>query len=301
MNHHYIPQFYLRPWLGPDHKLQEFRRGYGGRIQSGRYGTKSTGYAVDLYTLAGTTPETRQNVEKYFMGLVDNSAVRARDMMLEDEIPRDQSTRHSWARFLMSLVLRNPEEISKFKERFGADLMTPDAELQARYENQKSPDDPPTLEEWLQQSDPTYSERSAIVAMTRLVENQNVLRLIRGMEWRVIDTSGFTRRLMTSDRPIAMTNGLGRYDGHCALPLSPTKLFLACTYVDFANGVCSTRTGKLIRSMNDAVIGQAKKYVYSLDRSSLAEVRRLMGKREPPSFIRGVPEDNLTSRTHNSL
>lgn len=301
MKHHYIPQFYLRPWLGDDHKLEEFRRGYRGRIEVGRYGTKSTGFAVDLYTLAGTTPDTRQNVEKYFMGLVDHSAVKARDMMLEGVIPTDESTRHSWARFLMSLILRNPEEISTFKERFGADLMTPDAELQARYESAKSPDDPPTLEEWLQLSDPTYSERSAIIAMTRLVENQNVLRLIRGMNWRVIDTRDRLRRLMTSDRPIVITNGLGRYDGHCALPLSPTKLFLACTCVDFAEELCRLRLGKMIRSVNDAVMGQARKYVYAVDRSPLSEVRKQMGKRDAPSFIRGVPEDYITTSVNVAI
>lgn len=301
MKHHYIPQFYLRPWLGEDRKLQEFRRGYQGRIEVGRYGTKSTGYAIDLYILAGATPDTRQNVEKYFMGFVDNSAVRARDMMLEGVIPKDPQTRHSWARFIMSLILRNPEEIAKFKLRFGADLMTPDAELQARYESAKSPDDPPTLEEWLQLSDSTYSERSAIIAMTRLVENQNVLRLIRGMDWRVIDTSNMTRRLMTSDRPIVMTNGLGRYDGHCALPLSPTRLFLACMCVDFAEELYRLPVGKLIRSVNDAVIGQARKYVYAIDRSNTGEVRRRMGQREAPSFIREVPENYLATQVNVSV
>jgi hypothetical protein len=34
------------------------------------------------------------------------------------------------------------------------------------------------------------------------------------------------KRLMTSDHPILMTNGLGGPDGHFALPISPIKLFL---------------------------------------------------------------------------
>lgn len=37
MKHHYIPQFYLRPWLGEDHKLEEFgREPYTGQIRSRR-------------------------------------------------------------------------------------------------------------------------------------------------------------------------------------------------------------------------------------------------------------------------
>lgn len=137
MKHHYIPQFYLRPWLGPDHKLQEFRRGHGGRIQVGRYGTKVTGYADDLYTLPGVTGETKHNVERYFMSSVDNAAVRAGDMMLEDRLPADPDTRHSWSRFLLSLVFRNPAEVAKFKRQHMENLLTTDPKFHRRFEENR--------------------------------------------------------------------------------------------------------------------------------------------------------------------
>lgn len=292
MNHHYIPQFYLRPWLGPDHKLQEFRRGYGGRIQIGRYGTKVTGCAKDLYTLPGVTEDTKQNVEKFFMSFVDNAAVKARDMMLNGEIPKDAETRHSWARFLISLVFRNPEEVGKFKREHRQNLLTPDADFQRQYAEKRRYSDPELFEDWMLLNDPTFFERESVLTMTRLMEHQNVLRLIRMMEWRVIDTSRMSRRLLTSDRPVMMSNGLAHYHGHYAIPLSPTKLFIGFRFRDFADEFCATPLGHIIRAVNHAAIGQAQKYVYGVDASLASEVRKQMGKLEPPSFVRDFQRRN---------
>jgi len=286
LNHHYIPQFYLRPWLGTDNKLQEFRRGYGGRIQVGRYGTKVTGCAEDLYTLPGVTEETKQNVEKFFMGFVDNAAVRARDMMLVDHIPTDTETRRSWARFLISLVFRNPEEVEKFKRQHRRNLLTPDPEFQREYAARRRDSDPELFEDWMLLNDPTYFERHSVLTLTHLMEHQNVLRLIRTMDWRVIDISRRSRRLMTSDRPVIMSNGLGRYEGHIGIPISPAKMFVGFRYGDYANQFCALPLGKIVRAVNEAVIGQAQKYVYALDSAHAADVRKNMGKREPPSFVR---------------
>lgn len=291
MKHHYIPQFYLRPWLGPDHKLQEFRRGYQGRIQTGRYGTESTGFEKDLYVLPGASEETKQNIEKQFMSVVDNEAVTARNMMLSGVIPRDPALRHSWARFVVSLIFRNPEELGKFKDDFRRRLLTPSPEFTARYEAAKAPDDPETMEEWISRRQPDRVERESIMAVARLIEHQNVLALLRTMDWRVVDTSRVTRRLMTSDRPVVMTGGMNRYDGHFGIPISPTRLFIAFTVSSYANRFCAASIGKIVRTVNEVVIGQARKYVYSVDASNAAEVRRRMGKLAAPSLIDNMARD----------
>lgn len=290
MKHHYIPQFYLRPWQGGDNRLQEFKRGYQNQVVSRRVFTKQTGYEPDLYTLPGATEETKQNVEKAFMALLDNEAVKARDMMLNDQIPADPKTRESWTRFVLSMVFRNPEEMEKFKVSFRNELRKPDAKIQAEYDRLKDPEDPATFEEWLMQNRPERVERSAILTMTNLVQRNNVNYLLRTMHWRVIDVSEVSRRLVTSDRPIMMSNGMVQYGGHFALPISPTKLFLACTTVQFANEFCSMATSKMVREVNKLVIGQGRKFVYAKDATQLTDVRQHMGKLPYPSFVR--PEQN---------
>lgn len=49
---------------------------------------------------------------------------------------------------------------------------------------------------------------------------------------------------------------------------------------DFGEWFRRMPTGKIVRSTNEAVIGQGRKYVCGLDGSNIAEVRRLMGKRD---------------------
>ncbi|MER9912131.1 DUF4238 domain-containing protein [Mesorhizobium sp. M0050] len=142
MDHHYIPQFYLRPWLGADHKLQEFRRGYGGWIQSGRYGTKVTGFEKNLYRVPGVTAATQHNVERIFMGMVDTRAADVRDMLLQGSVPNQPHLRHSWARFICSLLLRHPDSIHTFKERYRRDFNASNPRLQARYEEIRRKDFP---------------------------------------------------------------------------------------------------------------------------------------------------------------
>ncbi|WP_176538886.1 DUF4238 domain-containing protein [Rhizobium sp. J15] len=291
MKHHYIPQFYLRPWEGNDNRLQEFKRGYQNQVTTKRVFTKQTGYAPDLYTLPGATEETKQNVEKAFMALLDNEAVKARDMMLSGQIPADPKTRESWTRFVLSMVFRNPEEMAKFKESFCNELRKPDARIQAEYESLKAPGDPETFEEWLMTNRPARVERSAILVMTNLVQRNNVNYLLRTMHWRVIDISVVSRRLMTSDRPIMMSNGMVQYAGHFALPISPTKLFLACTTVQFADQFCAMPTGKMVREVNKLVVGQGRKFIYAQDAAQLSDVRQQMGRLPYPSFVRPERSD----------
>lgn len=285
MKHHYIPQFYLKQWEGADKKLEVYFRRGDKLIISTRVARKGTGYEIDLYKLPGVTPETEHQVESMFMALVDDEAVRVRDAMLKAVIPKDQQKRFAWARFILSLVVRNPEELKRFKVDYAKHILEPDPEFQARYAAMRKEGDPQLFEEWMVATDPTYGERQAVVTLTKLIEHQSVLRLFRTMHWRVIDTSRVSRRLLTSDRPVVMTNGMVQYQGHYALPISPTRLFLATTALQFADEFCALPVGKIVREVNRMVIGQARKFVYGLDGESIGEVRRGFGKLEPPSII----------------
>ncbi|WP_439896131.1 DUF4238 domain-containing protein [Rhizobium aegyptiacum] len=71
MKHHYIPKFYLLPWVSDeDGKLTEFRRLTNPHtqvqyIEDKRRGRNETGFEENLYTLPGTTKETKDNVKRY--------------------------------------------------------------------------------------------------------------------------------------------------------------------------------------------------------------------------------------------
>lgn len=285
MKHHYIPQFYLKQWEGADKKLEVFFRRGDGRIVSKRMFRKATGYAVDLYKAPGVTEDTAHLVETQFMQMVDDEAVKVRDRLLIPNIPTNPDLRVAWARFVLSLVMRNPEELESFKRGHSERLLAPSDEFQKMYADMRGPDDPELFEEWMVQFDATQPERSSIEALTGLIVNPSVLRLLSTMHWRILDTSSVSRRLMTSDRPVALTAGMVHYQGHYALPIGPTRLFLATTTIDFAEDIARIPVGKMVRTVNEMVIGQARKYVYAVDDRHLSDVRKGMGKMEPPSLL----------------
>lgn len=284
--HHYIPQFYLRPWLDTDDKLEEYGRvPPTNHIRSRRRGTKPTGFVYNLYTLPGTTEETKQNVERMFFGKVDADAAKVRDNMLAGA-PLTLPERYDWARFILSLVLRNPEEVQKMKESVNSIFDQPDAELQAKYLERRQPHEPATAEEAIRQQFPDAPDRSALLIGTQLIQNQNAMKTIAGMSWSVIRTDRASRRLITSDRPVVMTGGLLRLDGHICLPISPRHLFVACTLKPTMEGFLKAPKSKLVRESNAQQIGQARLHVYGWDNSDLSEVRRGMSKRPYMSLIR---------------
>lgn len=286
--HHYIPKFYLRKWLGNKHKLVAYgREPYSGQIRPRWLGVDSVGFEYDLYTIPGATEETKQNMERFFMGAVDTTAAKARDMLLRGQIPTG-AERYAWARFIQSLLLRCPPDIDVFKTHVAQHWKTPNLEFQKRYEAQRRPHWPETPEEYFLQLDPTIPERSAIKILTDLIERESILRLLMLGMWHVVDTSNVQRTLLTSDHPVIMTNGLARIDGHFAIPISPTKLFIACMTHEILRKLQNMPVGKLVRECNDATIGQARKFVISSSDTNLSEVRRRMGKREYFNILAAV-------------
>jgi hypothetical protein len=94
--------------------------------------------------------------------------------------------------------------------------------------------------------------------MTELVLSNNV-NLPSAVDALAGDRyEGVTRRLVTSDRPIMMSNGIVHYAGHFALPIGPTRLFVACIAVGFANEFCTMPTAKFVREINNLVAGQGR-------------------------------------------
>ncbi|BCH67457.1 hypothetical protein RvVAT039_pl02900 (plasmid) [Agrobacterium vitis] len=286
MKHHYIPQFYMRPWLGSDHRLEEYGRVPPRmQIKSRRRGPESTGYENDLYALPGVNYAARQDVERKFLSKVDTSAAKVRDKLLNGEVELTEAEPYVWARFLLSLLIRSPDEMARLKARVAEIFANPDEQTERIYARIRQEGQPATALELLQTPWVEGKEVSAILTSATLTQNEVVLRRVANMTWEVIDTSTLIRRLLTSDRPIVMTGAFRRLSGYVALPISPTKVFMAFMLRDDANRMESYPRSKFVREMNAAQIGQAVKYVYGLDASIIAEVRRGMSRRPSVSLV----------------
>ncbi len=85
--------------------------------------------------------------------------------------------------------------------------------------------------------------------------------------------------MLTSDRPVIMTNGLADPNAHMAIPIAPRLLFIAAKRPSFLNNVISMPADNLTELVNNKVCEQAVKFVYGEDDRQLRFVEKRLGKR----------------------
>ena len=124
--------------------------------------------------------------------------------------------------------------------------------------------------------DPAYTSVAASNMLTEIIDNDRVGPTIFGMKWVVVDVSSAKNTLMTSDRPVVMPHGLDNPDCYIALPISPTKLFIAA-HTDRFKQLKPGHEHVVVKEINKAVVTQAREFVWAVDDTQLAFVRKHMG------------------------
>jgi hypothetical protein len=149
-----------------------------------------------------------------------------------------------------------------------------------RYRAIKRPEDPETYAEHVARTGHPAGRASAIAVQT-LIDSELMGGHFNKMRWSVIRFTSTRRSLLTSDRPIIMTNGLAGPDNHLAIPIGPFTLFVATNTVKTDHMIRSIDPRKLMEHVNDRVASQARKYVWGTDDAQLRFVENRLGKMEP--------------------
>src|SRR5215510_2074562 len=113
--HHYIPAFYLRQWVGADLLVCEMRK-HPRVFSDKRKAQKATGFKRDLYKIAMLPLEQAQQFDSEFLKLTDNSAYDALQKLIHDNQNWTSTLRSAWARFILSLLFRNPEAVATIRD-----------------------------------------------------------------------------------------------------------------------------------------------------------------------------------------
>ncbi len=115
MDHHYVPQFYLKQWADPDGRIPHYRW-LSGRAICSRLAPRSTAFEPDLYALDHRPPEERHQVETDFFSKLDSRAaiIHAR-LMRRERFTFTAEERMDWAIFLAAANARTPDMIAYLK------------------------------------------------------------------------------------------------------------------------------------------------------------------------------------------
>ena len=162
-NHHYIPVFYLRRWIGYDLCLCAYSRPYD-RVKAIRKHPSATGFAEDLYAVPGADAETERHLERRFFLVADNRAAQALKIIESGPgVQLRDTLRSAWSRFLVTLLFRNPEAVSRWK--FNAEQAAAQAHAAALRSG-----NPETSEEYPSKPRDYYSAKGAVAALQGLMD-----------------------------------------------------------------------------------------------------------------------------------
>jgi len=288
--HHYIPVFYLSRWAGTLGKVTEFAKVHGGKIVAKGKMPERTGYKERLYEMQGFEPELAQQFEEKYFKPIDTMAADALEMLYRHghNARWTAKSRTAWTRFMMSLLLRCPEDIDAFREWWHDDFARTDEDAEARYQATRTPGDPATFSEYLDSQPLAVKERYMIEVLNSLLEHDSVGTNINNMQWRILKTPASAPRLLTSDRPVIRSNNLKGEQGHIALPIGPRLLFIASPDIRFLNDLLRVDQTRLVKECNRQVVEGAVRFVYAVDESQTRFIENRFGRTPQPRLIEQI-------------
>jgi hypothetical protein len=157
-------------------------------------------------------------------------------------------------------MLRSPEYVARMAAEV-ADFFNPTAtELNDRYRQVRRPEDPETYEEYIALTGHPAGRASAI-AMRTIIDSPRMGGHLNQMRWSTVTFKNPKHALLTSDRPIIMTNGLVKSRDHLAIPIGPLALFVATNTEESDSIIRNINPRELMQQVNDRVASQARRFV----------------------------------------
>jgi hypothetical protein len=218
-------------------------------------------------------------MESGFLSELDNGAANSM-LLLECGIPEGKWTskdRSAWSRFLLTQLLRAPEDIEQLKYCVQKDWAEITPELQEAYERQRSEGDPISVAEYLRDREPGHTDEFALGVIRVLMDHPKLCGRINNMHWCVRDIPISEYPLLTSDRPVWMTATLSEPDAFLWLPIGPRKLFIATVQPETDAKLKGRAAGAIAKIANKLIVQHAMKYVYGQTSSMLPFVSRHLG------------------------
>ncbi|WP_141700937.1 DUF4238 domain-containing protein [Mesorhizobium sp. SEMIA 3007] len=286
--HHFMPVFYLKNWVEDrdEGRLVQFSRPYGDLVKPKRMHPEGTGYIDRLYAKQGLPDDVAFNFETAFLSPVDSKAADALRVMLHDSpiAGWKPGMRWAWARFMLSMMFRMPEDIHRLKANVRSDWLHVPG-IAEDYLKIRRETDPTTFAEYVKAADESFFEEAAMGIGRELMDHAKIARVMVRMRWSIVDLDRADHELLTSDRPLVATNQLHLPTSQILMPVGPRRLFVAVG--DRAANMDLRRLShnKLVSMVNREVVGNASTFVFGANDRQLVFVQNRMGKDKKPSQL----------------
>lgn len=295
--HHYIPIFYTKRWTDSDGRVTVFSRPYRNVIDRKVF-PKGIGYEFELYKINAEGIAHPQQVEERYFKPVDSLAadVLQKFELVGNGISWNARNRSAWTRFLLSLLLRAPEDVEVLRGIWQTEYLTFSEGEEEEYRRSKGVNDPPTFFEWVKLRPASELEVSFHRAYLKLLDNEKIGEFINGMVWRVIRVPENAYPLLTSDRPLIRTNGLDTNQGHIVLPIGPKLIFIAAANRNIANVIEKIKINRLVKEINRQVSASAVRFVVSDSIHQFEFIKKHFAKRPQARLVETIASNRKIAK-----
>jgi len=245
-----------------------------GVVHRRRKHPRRTGAVRDLYRVDGVAEANSQDLEIKFMSPLDGEAAVVLERLITGQtLTLDQ--RIAFARFLLSMLYRNPDHVGTIKTHMEEMWHEATAALEPDFAKMQAARGLPitTLAEETAKRDPGAAGKSFANMVTDVIADSRAVPDIVAMPWMVIDVSKSRFSLLTSDRPLILSTSLADPLCYIALPLSPTELFIASHDQRYAKSLPTKAHTTIVRAMNVDVVRQAREFVWGSDDTQMRLVQ----------------------------
>lgn len=298
--HHYIPEFYQRPWSGTDGCVERYTRVRTG-IHRRREPPSAVGYQRDLYRYPSDDINewAAQQLEWGILSKIDNAAAVALEALLASRAAlQDMYVRRDWTLFLRTMLMRTPTQMQAALDTLEAIYRRPSESLQARYEKLRQDGDPASVDEFLLDINPDAPQQTAFRIFAESLGSDRVSHHIMSLPWRVFDCRNADHRFLLSDHPVAIVP-LQTDLGQIAMPLSPTKMLVIAGNNGVKAQADAMRPKAAVRALNGLTVRRACHYVVAPDRLQEAFISKHFGVEPVKPYlassaaeIDGIPFDD---------
>jgi hypothetical protein len=171
-----------------------------------------TGYVPGLYKDRDAAKGEEYVIETKLMSSIDNWASKSLQQFKAMGSPPgslESQEALGWCRFLYSLIVRNPDHL----EIIRAKLRTLDPSeileyIRDDYPRVRRPEDPESFDDFKRAYVKSPPDLDPVKVLPSLMRSKRVFRVIASFKWHTMTTNTPKYPLLTSDRPVIMTNGL---------------------------------------------------------------------------------------------
>ena len=277
--HHYVPVFLLKEWQSPPGDKLSCFQWLQGRLLHKRYKAKSVAKLEGLYKLGGRQPGQENSLERDYLGpALDSPAALAHQAILTRGVRiLDGQGKAAWVRFLVSLLLRTPDQVEDVRRIGRESLIAELKKAPEEYTAVRGDDPAESLMDWVEQNAPAVFDDLGVASLPSLVESEQLNDALLRANWATRTFAPGCVSLLIGDKPLTYLGTMAR-SFLIVLPIAPDRVFTAFNHPQLWHALRGRSDAEVAKKVTRHAMDTAVQYVDGKDAGQARFIERYLRK-----------------------